>query len=72
MARGLNMMEVAVHSGVSITSLRKLDRLEPKNLAKLQLRTVLLVAQYFQVKPTDLIPFLDVVPKKRSSPTEER
>jgi transcriptional regulator with XRE-family HTH domain len=65
MARGLTLIEVAVLSGVSLDTVRKLDRLEPDSLGQLTVRKLLKIAQFFEVAPSDLLPYLNVAVKKK-------
>lgn len=64
LARGLTMDQLAVYSGCSVPTIRKIDRMDKKNIGGVNLRSVLKLAVYLEVSPTDLIPFLGVTPKK--------
>lgn len=64
LARGYNMQEVAVLSGCSCPTLRKLDRMDRKSIGGINLRSVLKVSLFLEVAPVDLIPFLGITAKK--------
>jgi len=57
-ARGVNLNEAAVYSGISLTTLRKLDRMDPKIMGSMSVGNLMRVAMYLEVAPVDLMPFL--------------
>lgn len=63
-ARGLNMMETAVHSNVSLPTIRKLVRMDPKVIGGIKVESLLRIAQWLEVAPTDLMPFLAATGKR--------
>jgi transcriptional regulator with XRE-family HTH domain len=70
LARGLTMMEVSVLAGVSMNTIKKIDRLDPTGdfaVGSVSLRKVMRVAMCLEVAPVDLIPFLATACKAKGS-----
>jgi transcriptional regulator with XRE-family HTH domain len=67
LARGWNMLQLAVLSGVSQPTLRKLDRMNTETIGSIQIRPLLRLAMFLECAVTDLIPFLGTKLKKTSA-----
>jgi hypothetical protein len=52
------MRQVSVFSGVSYKCVQYIDRLDPKNIGRMRIDTVMRVAMLLECSPADLIPFL--------------
>lgn len=66
LARGYTMQEVAVYSGCSAPTLRKLDRMNRETIGGITLRSILKVSMFLECAPSDLVPFLATTAKKAS------
>lgn len=66
-ARGLNMNEVSVLSGVAYNTVRKIDRLKADEIGSITLGKIMRVAMLLECSPVDLVPFLEVRCKSKSS-----
>lgn len=67
-ARGVGFMQVAVHSEVAMRTVQKLDRLDPKVIGDVKIKSVMKVAKFFGCAPADLLPFLSVRLKQKVGP----
>jgi hypothetical protein len=65
MARGITLMQAAVYSDVSLEVLRKFDRMDVNVMGGIKIKSLLRVARFLEVAPTDLMPFLQVVAEKK-------
>jgi len=58
------MLELAVLSGCSPPTLRKLDRLDRETIGGISLRSILKVSLFLECAPSDLVPFLATTAKR--------
>jgi transcriptional regulator with XRE-family HTH domain len=63
LAYGLRVVDIAAAAGVSIDTVRRIDRLD---VVTLKLSSLVKVAQAVGVAPTDLVPGLAVKPRSAS------
>lgn len=65
LARGFNVMQLSVYSGVAMATLRKIDQIDPKIIGDVKIKSLMRIAACLQCAPTDLVPFLAATVKKK-------
>ena len=69
-ARGFTMNQIVVFAGVSMESLRRVDRLESGDIHMIRIGTLMRIAMLLECAPADLIPILSHRYKKRKKSVE--
>jgi DNA-binding Xre family transcriptional regulator len=67
-ARGLNFLKVAVHAEVALRTIQKVDRMDPKEIGNVKIKSLMKLGRCLGCSPLDLVPFLATRIKQTNEP----